>query len=70
MIYCDRSTFEKLLQKLGPATPAAVGGLFPSERVADAMSAIGTKRTYRVAPHMSAFGGKADIPFCAANARF
>ena len=25
------------------------------------MSAIGTKRTYRVAPHMSAFGGKADI---------
>ena len=26
-----------------------------------AMSAIGTKRTYRVAPHMSAFGGKADI---------
>jgi len=25
------------------------------------MSAIGTKRTYRVAPHMSAIGGKADI---------
>jgi hypothetical protein len=25
------------------------------------MSAIGTKRTSRVAPHMSAFGGKADI---------
>ena len=25
------------------------------------MSAIGTKRTCRVAPHMSAFGGKADI---------
>jgi hypothetical protein len=25
------------------------------------MSAIGTKRTYQVAPHMSAFGGKADI---------
>jgi hypothetical protein len=25
------------------------------------MSAIGTKRTYRVALHMSAFGGKADI---------
>ena len=24
------------------------------------MSAFGTKRTYRVAPHMSAFGGKAD----------
>ena len=27
------------------------------------MSAIGTKRTYRVALHMSAFGGKADIEF-------
>jgi len=25
------------------------------------MSAIGTKRTYRVALHMSAFGGKADM---------
>ena len=25
------------------------------------MSAFGTKRTYRVALHMSAFGGKADI---------
>ena len=25
------------------------------------MSAIGTKRTFLVAPHMSAFGGKADI---------
>ena len=26
-----------------------------------AMSAIGPKRTYRVAPHMSAIGGKADM---------
>jgi hypothetical protein len=26
------------------------------------MSADGTKRTYVVAPHMSAFGGKADVP--------
>ena len=34
------------------------------------MSAIGTKRTYRVAPHMSAIGGKADMPFCAAHVRF
>ena len=30
------------------------------------MSAIGTKRTWVVAPHMSAFGGKADMAFCAA----
>ena len=27
------------------------------------ISAIGTKRTYRVALHMSAFGGKADMTF-------
>ena len=27
------------------------------------MSAIGTKRTSLVAPHMSAIGGKADMPF-------
>jgi hypothetical protein len=29
-----------------------------------AMSAIGTKRTSLFAPHMSAFGGKADMTFC------
>ena len=34
------------------------------------MSAIGTKRTYRVAPHMSAFGGKADMARAMQNARF
>ena len=31
------------------------------------MSAIGTKRTYRVALHMSAFGGKADMPTALQN---
>jgi hypothetical protein len=31
------------------------------------MSAIGPKRTSLAAPHMSAFGGKADMTFCAAN---
>ena len=31
------------------------------------MSAIGTKRTCRVALHMSAFGGKAGMTFCAAG---
>ena len=34
------------------------------------MSAIGTKRTSLVAPHMSAFGGKADMAFCTAHVRF
>ena len=29
-----------------------------------AMSAIGPKRTSLVAPHMSAFGGKADMTIC------
>ena len=35
-----------------------------------AMSAIGTKRTYLVALHMSAFGGKADMTFCAAMSAY
>jgi len=29
-----------------------------------AMSAFGPKRTWVSAPHMSAFGGKADMIFC------
>ena len=33
-------------------------------------SAIGTKRTYRVAPHMSAFGGRADMVLCTAHVCF
>jgi len=33
-------------------------------------SAFGPKRTSLVAPHMSAFGGKADMPFCVANVCF
>ena len=33
------------------------------------MSAIGTKRTSLVALNMSAFGGKADMPFCTAYVR-
>ena len=33
-------------------------------------STHGTKRTLRVALHMSAFGGKADMIFCAANVCF
>jgi hypothetical protein len=31
------------------------------------MSAIGTKRTFVIALHMSAFGGKADMTYCGAN---
>ena len=34
------------------------------------MSAIGTKRTSLVAPHVFAIGGKADMTFCIANVRF
>jgi hypothetical protein len=32
-------------------------------------SAIGTKQTFVLALHMSAFGGKANIGWCAANVR-
>jgi hypothetical protein len=35
-----------------------------------AMSAIGTKRTCACAAHMSAIGGKADMPFRTANVRY
>jgi hypothetical protein len=34
------------------------------------MSAIGTKRTFLFALHMSAFGGKADIVIALRNVRF
>jgi hypothetical protein len=34
------------------------------------MSAIGPKQTWAIALHMSAFRGKADIPFCSASGRF
>ncbi|MFZ1067886.1 MAG: ABC transporter substrate-binding protein, partial [Pseudolabrys sp.] len=40
------------------------------DRVNVGMSAIGTKRTWAVAPHMSAFGVRADISFCAAHVCF
>ena len=33
------------------------------------MSAFGPKRTSSLAPHMSAFGGKADMTSCGANVR-
>jgi hypothetical protein len=36
-------------------------------KIAVAMSAIGTYRTFRRQLRMSAFGGKADMPFCTAN---
>jgi hypothetical protein len=34
------------------------------------MSAIGTMRASLFAPHMSAFGGKADMTYCTAHVRF
>src|SRR4029079_5464208 len=34
------------------------------------MSAIGPKRTLLFAPHMSAFGRKADMPFCSSSRCF
>jgi hypothetical protein len=38
----------------------------PGCTLTPAMSAIGPKRTSLVAPHMSAFEGKVDMPFCSA----
>src|SRR5262249_45917701 len=34
------------------------------DRIGDPMSAFGPKQTWTSATHMSAFGGKADMPFC------
>ena len=42
-----------------------IAGMQPS-----IMSAIGTKRTSLVAPHMSAFGVRADMTFCIAHVCF
>ena len=42
-----------------------------TQKIAGApMSAIGPKRTYVVALHESAIGGKADISFCGAHVCF
>jgi hypothetical protein len=42
--------------------PRAAGELLPVRPVLiGCMSAFGTKRTYACAPHMAAFGGKADM---------
>jgi len=43
--------------------------VFVTHPLLAAMSAIGPKQTSVGASHMSAFGGKADMPFCAANVR-
>jgi len=50
--------------------PDAAASDVDSVTVLLALSAIGAKRTSLFAPHMPAFGGKADMPFCAANVRF
>ncbi|MGB9327604.1 MAG: hypothetical protein WCB47_17285 [Pseudolabrys sp.] len=39
------------------------------QRIIFSLTAFSTKRTSLVAPHMSAFGGKADMTFCIANVR-
>ena len=51
------------------AKVASVGGLLFLSAFANAMSAFGTKQTSASALQMSAFGGKADMPFCTANVR-
>ena len=43
--------------------------IFKEDKWKGAMSAIGTKRTCARAPHMSAFGGKADIVPAPQNVR-
>ena len=40
------------------------------DRIGKERTAFGTKRTSLVAPHMSAFGGRADMTFCPAHVCF
>jgi hypothetical protein len=62
------------MKKLGAsqaahATAAATKLVYPKvdvARPAASMSAYGPKRTWSLAPHMSALGGKADMPCCTA----
>ena len=64
ILHC-RQSGPKILQPLAPQ-----GSWQRGDRVGRPMSAIGTKRTSLFAPHMSAFGGKADMPFCTAHVCF
>jgi hypothetical protein len=55
--------------------PPDLGGMGPTRqgwlaRPSVRMSAFGPKQTWPSALHMSAIGGKADMPFCGANVRF
>jgi hypothetical protein len=47
--------------RLGRRAPGVTNALCSVQR---RMSASGPKRTSLIAPHMSAFGGKADMAFC------
>jgi hypothetical protein len=53
-------TISDISQSLG-VTLAAIAGV---------MSACGPKQTWTAAPHMSAFGGKADMTFCGGMSAF
>ena len=60
----------KTAKTLGLTVPPSVFSIADEvSSKSGAMSAFGTKRTSLFALHMSAFGGKADMPFCAANVR-
>ena len=45
-------------------------GIQPRDSLSACDVPTGRKRTCLVAPHMSAFGGKADVTFCGAHIRF
>jgi len=58
------TSFCRLLALSRFATPLPVSASRLTGHVGALMSAFGPKRTSLVAPHMSAFGGKADMTVC------
>ena len=64
---CSRTTAESIRERLDTRRRRQMSKCEPGD---NARSAIGTKRTWACALHMSAIGGKADMTFCIANVCF
>jgi hypothetical protein len=66
VVICDSTLAMKLMHVIeAAATKTASGTIVSTTKVLrNLMSVIGPKQTWASAPHMSAFGGKADMALC------